>query len=105
MASRAQVRNWQIIETGSPEASLENRIDLGLTTVRALASCAPISDVRTEVRIARVFTEVGGREVPIGGKRDDVGFVEWLYVDDRIRVTLGSKGSLFVHVREEADGS
>lgn len=30
------------------------------------------------------------------------GYVEWLYLSDAVRVTRGSKGSLFVHTREEA---
>ena len=29
------------------------------------------------------------------------GFVDWLYLDDDIRITRGSKGSLFIHTREE----
>jgi hypothetical protein len=29
------------------------------------------------------------------------GYVDWLYLDDTLRVTRGSKGSLFVHVRDD----
>lgn len=32
------------------------------------------------------------------------GYVDWLYLDKDLRVTRGSKGSLFVHLRDdEAD--
>ena len=34
-------------------------------------------------------------------KEDNVGFVDWLYLDADVRVTRGSKGSLFVHVRDD----
>ena len=100
---RAQVRNWQIIEASSSGATtLENRIDLGIATVRAVARCEAASGDQTDVRISRVFADVAGREVDIQKERDrdEVGFVRWLYVDERVRVTVGSKGSLFVHLRE-----
>jgi len=41
--------------------------------------------------------------LPLGGERkpgEGVGFVEWLYLDQNLRVTRGNKGSLFVHTRE-----
>ena len=31
------------------------------------------------------------------------GYVDWLYLDDNLRITQGSKGSLFVHTREELE--
>ncbi len=31
------------------------------------------------------------------------GFVDWLYLDEDVRVTRGSKGSLFVHFKEEEE--
>lgn len=33
-------------------------------------------------------------------KEDNVGFVDWLFLDADVRVTRGSKGSLFVHTRD-----
>lgn len=33
-------------------------------------------------------------------KEDNVGFVDWLYLDADVRVTRGSKGSLFIHTRD-----
>ena len=38
--------------------------------------------------------------VPI--KSDGRGYIDWLYLGRDIRVTKGSKGSLFVHTRAEA---
>ena len=33
-------------------------------------------------------------------KGADQAFVDWLYLDDTMRITRGSKGSLFIHTRE-----
>ena len=33
-------------------------------------------------------------------REENVGFVDWLYLDADVRVTRGSKGSLFVHTRD-----
>ena len=95
-----QVKNWQIIEEGADGLTLENRVDLRIGRIRALAKCEATSDTRTEVRINDVFAELFWKRIPIGGKRDDTGYVEWMYVDERIRIQTGSKGSLFVHIRE-----
>lgn len=71
--------------------------------VRAQATCAAISDTRTDVTINGAGLRVAGPlKVPLGVK--GTGFVDWLYLDAGLRVTRGSKGSLFVHVRDdEAD--
>jgi hypothetical protein len=37
-------------------------------------------------------------------RRDARGFVDWLYLDAELRVTRGSKGSLFVHTRDGPEG-
>ncbi len=39
--------------------------------------------------------------VPRG--ENNPGFVDWLYLDNDLRVTRGSKGSLFVHTREQEE--
>lgn len=76
---------------------------LAAAQVRAQATCAAISDTRTDVTINGAGLRVAGPlKVPLGVK--GTGFVDWLYLDDGLRVTRGSKGSLFVHVRDdEAD--
>lgn len=97
-----QTKNWQIIDA-TPDAedtTLENRVDLGVARIRALATCKPIKDTRSQVKITEIFAEVLGRKINIPAPRDEVGWVEWLYVDDRIRITTGNRGSTFVHERE-----
>jgi hypothetical protein len=42
----------------------------------------------------------GGLRVPLPVKGSADGYVDWLYLDRDVRVTRGSKGSLFLHVRE-----
>lgn len=96
-----QVDNWQILGTDEAgNSTVENRVALGLGTVRALGTCTVESDTKTAVQFDRVVLESFGREIPITNSRDAAGFVEWLYVDDRIRVSTGNRGSLFIHTRE-----
>lgn len=71
------------------------------TQVRAQATCEAISDIRTDVNINGAGVRVAGPlKVPLGIK--GTGYVDWLYLDDSLRITRGSKGSLFVHVRDDA---
>lgn len=93
-----QIKNWQIID--GQAGTLENRVDLGVATVRALASCSAASEDRTDVCIDRIVLEALGQQFNLEVKRDGSGYVDWLYVDDRIRVTTGNRGSMFVHQRE-----
>lgn len=34
------------------------------------------------------------------GNNSEPGYVEWLYLDDDLRIMRGSKGSYFIHTRE-----
>ena len=45
---------------------------------------------------------LGGLKVqlPVPKGDSNPGFIDWLYLDEDLRVTRGSKGSLFVHRRE-----
>ncbi|KAF6249504.1 hypothetical protein COO60DRAFT_1580714 [Scenedesmus sp. NREL 46B-D3] len=72
----SQSKNYQVIDAKA--GTLENVVDLGLTKVRAQATCKAVSDMRT----------------------DGTGYVDWLYLDEALRITRGSKGSLFVHVKD-----
>eukprot|EP00983_Pelagomonas_calceolata_P010788 348815-Pelagomonas_calceolata.AAC.1 len=47
------------------------------------------------------FFQLSGPRQTKDGEPEPPGWVEWLYLDDDLRVTQGSKGSLFVHRREE----
>jgi hypothetical protein len=92
-----QSRNYQIIDVQA--GTLENVVDLGFSQVRAQATCAALGDDKTDVVINGAGLQAGPVRVPLGIK--GTGFVEWLYLDDTMRVTKGSKGSLFVHVRDD----
>lgn len=48
-----------------------------------------------------VTLEVGPLAVPLPIKTDGRGFVEWLYLDEGLRITRGNKGSVFIHTRDE----
>lgn len=96
--NHVQIKNWQIID--GQAGMLENRVDLGVATVRALASCEAASEVRTSVCIDRIVLEALGQQFNLEVKRDGSGYVDWVYVDDRIRVTTGNRGSTFIHERE-----
>lgn len=39
------------------------------------------------------------RRLPLPVKTDGDGYVDWLYLDENLRITRGNKGSTFVHVR------
>lgn len=87
---------------------LENVVELlgGAVQLRATATCVASSDSRTDVYDAVAAFSVGGRQLGATRSRSESerGYVDWLYLDEDMRVTRGSKGSLFIHVREEADG-
>jgi PAP_fibrillin len=95
----SSVRNWQIIS--SDGTKLENRVELlpGVR-VRAMADSEPDSGSRTGVEINEVIIEVGGLKLPLPVKQDARGYIDWLYLDENMRITQGSKGSVFVHVRD-----
>ena len=96
-----QVDNWQIIATDEAgNSTVENRVSLGVGTVRALGTCSVESDTKTGVQFDKVILETLGQEFAIHNNRDAAGFVDWLYVDDRIRVSKGNRGSVFIHTRE-----
>lgn len=96
-----QVNNWQIIATDEAgNSTVENRVALGVATVRALGTCTAESDTKTTVKFDKVVLETLGQEIPITNRRDAEGFVDWIYVDDRIRVSKGNRGSWFIHTRE-----
>lgn len=94
----AQADSFQVIDAAA--GRLENVVSLagGLVQVRARAACVAADDARTQVDIEGAYVALGPLRVPLPVKGS--GFVDWLYLDGALRVTRGSKGSLFVHVRE-----
>jgi len=91
-------RNWQIISEDGQQ--VENVSLLPGVTVRAVAKARAVSDDRTEIVIDQVRLELGPLKFNIPVPRDEAGFIEWLYLDNDVRVTRGNKGSVFVHVRD-----
>jgi hypothetical protein len=94
----AQAKSYQVIDAAA--GTLENVVDLGAGQLRAQATCAPLSDERTDVLIFSAATSLGGLKLPLPIR--GTGFVDWLYLSDAVRITRGSKGSLFVHVKEDS---
>jgi len=95
------VRNWQIIsEDGSV---LQNRVDLlpGVQVI-AEATASPASPNRTRVVISEVKFLLGPLKFTLPIETDADGYVDWLFLDDNLRITKGNKGSLFVHVRDRS---
>ncbi len=92
-----QAKSYQVIDAEA--GTLENVVDLGLSQIRAQATCSAASDSRTDVNISGAFIKTGPVKVPL--PVNGTGFVDWLYLSPAVRVTRGSKGSLFVHVKEE----
>ena len=96
-------RNYQIIASDA----LANVVELGPVVIDARASCEAVSAVRSQVVIRTVDVRVGGRTVktftlkprPGAGK----GWVEQMYLDDAVRVSVGNKGSVFCHVKDDDD--
>lgn len=93
------VKNWQILSADG--TALQNRVDLfpGISII-AEASAEPASATRTRVVISRVLFKFGFLTFTLPIETDADGYVDWLYLDNTIRITKGNKGSVFVHVRD-----
>ena len=98
-------KNLQILTADG----LENYIELGPMTVSARAPIRAVSDERTEVSISTIDIALFGNVLktmemtPKPGR--GAGWVEQTFLDDEMRISVGNKGSVFVHVREgERDG-
>ena len=93
------VNNWQIISQDGTR--LQNRVQL-LPGVRVIAEATAevASATRTRVVITEVLFELGPFKFNLNINTDADGYVDWLYLDDSIRITRGNKGSLFVHARD-----
>ena len=94
------VRNWQLIS--SDGAKLENRVEIlpGIR-VRAIAESEAQSGTRSAVVINDVIVEIGPLKLPLPITKDARGYIDWLYLDEGLRITQGNKGSVFIHVRDE----
>jgi hypothetical protein len=97
-----QADSFQIIDAAA--GSLENLVDLGWIKIRAFAECSAASDTRTNVDITAAGIFLGPVKIPLPVPKgtSNPGYVDWLYLDNEVRITRGSKGSLFIHCREAA---
>lgn len=83
------------------DGSLQNVVEYGPLTVTGSATWEVASGERVNVRSTRLEAEVGpvriDRDIP---PRDGPpGWVDVLYLDDELRISRGSAGSLFLHTR------
>eukprot|EP01026_Neomeris_dumetosa_P078327 TRINITY_DN8468_c0_g1_i2.p1 TRINITY_DN8468_c0_g1~~TRINITY_DN8468_c0_g1_i2.p1 ORF type:complete len:429 (-),score=38.15 TRINITY_DN8468_c0_g1_i2:235-1521(-) len=106
-----QVDNFQIVEGTIGRGKIQNLVNIfPVFKFRLDADCEYVSKNRVQLRLNFLRIELFGLNINLrqggGGKEDDTGYLDVLYLDNDIRVSRGSKGSLFVHVREEYyDGS
>ena len=101
-AGLAKDTNFQIVEENG--ARVVNDVEVAkFLRVKAIARSSAASDVRTNVTIDTVDINLFGKKVktitlePSPGK--GIGYVEQLYLDDKVRISVGNKGSIFVHER------
>jgi len=101
-AGLAKDTNFQIVEDNG--SRVVNDVEVAkFLRVTAMARSSVASDVRTNVTIDTVDINLFGKKVktitlePSPGKGQ--GYVEQLYLDDKVRVSVGNKGSVFVHER------
>lgn len=96
--STARFPSWQIVEAET--GRLQNVVEFlpGLR-VRALARSEASSKQKRDVNIEGAALEFGSVRLPL--KITASGFTEVLYLDNKIRITRGNKGSKFVHVRDD----
>ena len=96
-AGLAKDTNFQIVEENG--ARVVNDVEVAkFLRVKAIARSSAASDVRTNVTIGTVDINLFGKKVktitlePSPGK--GIGYVEQLYLDDKVRVSVGNKGSI-----------
>ncbi|MEW5309719.1 MAG: hypothetical protein WDW38_001582 [Sanguina aurantia] len=78
----------------------------GFARLQADATCEAASDTRTNIVFTSVTISLGPFTFPLPRETRTKsgtlpGYVDWLYLDENIRITRGSKGSLFVHRRDK----
>eukprot|EP00798_Chlamydomonas_sp_ICE-L_P014069 gene14069-20014_t len=74
--------------------------------ISAMADAKPDGDMRTGVCIYEASLTIGPVRIPlpVPKNKNNPGYIDYLYLDEDIRITRGSIGSLFVHFKDdEAD--
>lgn len=93
--------NWQTFRTDEAgNTTVENQVGLPIGTVRVKGTCTTDSDTRTSITFERAVLEILGREFLGPDRSNPVGCIDWIYVDERIRVAQGNRGSVFLSTRE-----
>ncbi|KAJ7565640.1 hypothetical protein O6H91_02G068500 [Diphasiastrum complanatum] len=89
--------SWQVV--ASDTGKLENLVEIfpGLR-LKAKAISEESSKIRRDVTIKGAELELGSLSIPVN--ITGTGYVDLLYLDSKIRISRGNKGSLFVHIRE-----
>jgi len=99
-------KNYQ---TFDDDGRVRNAVELGMLRVEAFATSESAGAVRTNIEIRTVDVSLGGRRLktfalnpkPGAGR----GWVEQRFLDEEVRISVGNKGSVFVHVRDDERAS
>ncbi|BDA41845.1 probable plastid-lipid-associated protein 12, chloroplasti [Coccomyxa sp. Obi] len=99
-----RVGNYQLLEDEAGPGALQNVVEVTpFLKVRAGAECEPDRTAsgldRTTVRINYARVEVFSIRIPLPFNAVAPGYIEWLYLDEELRITKGNKGSYFIHTR------
>ncbi|KAG2500058.1 hypothetical protein HYH03_002335 [Edaphochlamys debaryana] len=95
-----QAESYQVIEASGAAANIVKLGSLG--ELRAPAETSPASDTRTNVSITGAGLFLGPVRLPLPAgppKGTGPGYIDWLYLDEEMRISRGNKGSLFIHRR------
>lgn len=82
---------------------LEHIVDVGPAKMRTFVYCKPVDDVRATCVIKEIFFEMFGGLLKIPAPflfpRENIGWNDSLFVDDRVHVTAGNRGTTFILMR------
>ena len=104
LADFAKNSNFQIV--GADVVINDVQLCKGKLRVKAFAEANVASNARLNVNIKTVDVTMFGQKVktfelePQPGK--GAGYIDVLYLDEKTRVSVGNKGSIFVHERESS---
>ena len=95
-------KNYQ---TFDEDDGVRNAVELGMLRIEAFATSENAGAVRTNIEIRTVDVSFGGRRLktfelnpkPGAGR----GWVEQRFLDEEVRISVGNKGSVFVHVKDD----
>ncbi|CAD7697476.1 unnamed protein product [Ostreobium quekettii] len=71
-----------------------------LLSLRAKGRCRVAGDERCVVNIDSIVVEIPGKEFNVDIPNDGSGFVDYLYLDEDLRIVKGNRGGYYVGVKE-----